>query len=72
MFSSGFLACTNYFNLHVFTKYFPDRSIPSILKKINVFLSVIGFAIGALLVLIIIAGSREEFNGRDRSCKIAI
>jgi hypothetical protein len=69
VYASGLLvmACTNYFNLHVFYKYFPDRSVPPILKKINTFLLIIGFILSVLLVLIIIVGSMAEFDGGDRS-----
>jgi len=68
-FSSGFLlmACTNYFNLHVLNKYFPDRLIPTTLKKINTILLIIGSTICGLLVLIIIAGSMEEFKDVNRN-----
>jgi hypothetical protein len=62
-----FMACANYFNLHILSKYFPDRSIPPILKKINTILLIIGFTICALLVMIIIAGSLEEFKDVNRN-----
>ena len=68
------MASNNYFNVFIFTKYFPARSIPSVLKKINTILFVVGLVISGLLVLVIVVGSMEEFDGRNGSLagKIAL
>ncbi len=60
------IVCNNYVNLYIFGRYFPDRSIPRTLEKINTVLFIIGLLLSVALVIVVIAGSMEEFKEENR------
>jgi hypothetical protein len=69
MLSVGFfllIACNNYLNLYILGRYFPDKSIPRTLEKTNTVFFIIGILLSVFLVIVIIAGSMEEFKEENR------
>jgi hypothetical protein len=65
---AGFLvmAANNYCNLFIFSRYFPNKLIPSKLVKLNIasFIASIVYCVG--LIILIIAGTRDEFSEKNR------
>jgi|SRR6185369_6375655 len=60
----GFLlmGCNNYLNLYIFSKFFPNQLIPTYLERISNISFVINILFNIALIIVIIAGSIEEFG----------
>jgi hypothetical protein len=60
-----FMGSNNYLNLYIFSKFFPNQLIPTQLEKISTISFVINILFNIPLIILIIAGSIEEFGSEN-------